>query len=105
MRVFLANHFAIIRQAFGVGRCEIFPESFVFSEIFCTFATSTPNSCRQPMLRHESLSAGWQCDFCGINIALVLYSVMSLNLGNSIDTHTANKYQRLRNSVDWTYFV
>ena len=57
------------------------------------------------MLRHESLSVGWQCDFRGIIIALVLYSVMSLNLGNSIDTHTANKYQRLRNSVDWTYFV
>ena len=33
----------------------------------------------------------WRCqyDLCGIIIALVLYSVMSLNLGNSIDINTA----------------
>ena len=41
--------------------------------------------------------------FVGLIIALVLYSVMSLNLGNSIDSHETNKYQRLRDSVDWTY--
>ena len=35
-----------------------------------------------------SLSAEWWYDFSGIIIALVLYSVMSLNLGNSIDIYT-----------------
>ena len=35
-----------------------------------------------------SLSAGWRYNFRGIIIALVLYSVMSLNLGNSIDIYT-----------------
>ena len=36
-------------------------------------------------------------------IALVLYSVMSKNLGNSNGIYETNKYQRLRDSVDWTY--
>ncbi len=30
---------------------------------------------------------------------------MSLNLGNSIDTHTTKKYHLYADSVDWTYFV
>ncbi len=51
----------------------------------------------------ESLSAGWRYDFRWLIIAQVLYSVMSLNLGNSQDTHRTNRYQRLRDSVDWTY--
>ena len=41
--------------------------------------------------------------FVEMIIALVLYSVMSLNLAISTDNYETNKYQRLRDSVDWTY--
>ena len=34
--------------------------------------------------------------FEGKILAFVLYSVMSKNLGNSIDVYNTNKYQRLR---------
>ena len=51
----------------------------------------------------DSLSAGWRYDFRWLIIALVLYSVMSLNLATSTDNYETNKYQRLRDSVDWTY--
>ena len=44
----------------------------------------------------QSLRGGAGMTFEGKILAFVLYSVMSLNLGNSIDTHETNKCQRLR---------
>ena len=81
------------------------PQNVFLSKVFSIFASKYFRYAVNGTTKVGSLSVGWLYDFRGIIIALVLYSVMSLNLGNSIDTHTANKYQRLRDSVDWTYFV
>jgi len=35
----------------------------VYHFIFVLLQTSTPNRRKRRMLRHESLSAGWGCDF------------------------------------------
>ncbi len=73
----------------------------IFAPEHCFFVASR----NLRTLPRTALSAGRRCDFRGkiYNLALVLYSVMSLNLGNSLDICKTNKYQRLRDSVGWTY--
>ena len=53
----------IIRWEFSI----FWTISFFFHFFFVPLSQVFPDGCKQPVLRHESLSAGWGCDFRGLN--------------------------------------